>query len=120
MIGLVELMFISFRQMIMMTDEFEKWSPRIYFPLTFFTRALLTVYFFAFGIGLFWYNILASVSMFFLLAMLYYVFLFSSVWRVFELSVGRFVSFLLITIPAAITVGYLAQKAFVFFIDILI
>ena len=112
-------MFVSFRQMIVLTEDYEKWSPRIYFPTRLFTRALMTIYFFAFGIGLFWYNILASVSVFLLLAMLYYIFLFSSVWKIFDLSTIKFVLFLLISIPAAITIGVLVQKAFALIIDMI-
>ena len=111
-------LFVSFKQMILMTEEFEKHSPRIYFPLSFFIRSMLTLYFFAFGVGLFWYNILASVSMFLLLCLLFYVFLFSSVWKVFDLSVGRFAIFLAFTVPVATAVGFLAQKAFAVVINL--
>ena len=107
---------VSHKQLIDLTYSLEQDTKYINFPVKLFANCFFTILFYCFFMGLFAYNILYSVSLFILLFIGYYIFLFTNLWRVYQLSVVKLLVFLLVCCCIVVCLGFLAQKPLISFL----
>lgn len=101
---------VSHKQLIDLTYMLEQDTKFIKFPVKLFTNCFYTIFFYSFFMGLFAYNILYSVSLFILLFMSYYTFLFANLWKLYRLSIIILLTFQLVCCSFVILLGFLSQK----------
>ena len=101
---------VSHKQLIDLTYMLEQDTKYIKFPVKLFTNCFYTIFFYSFFMGLFAYNILYSVSLFILLFMSYYTFLFANLWKLYRLSIIKILTFQLVCCSFVILLGFLSQK----------
>lgn len=101
---------VSHKQLIDFAYVLEQDTKYIDFPVKLFINCFYTIFFYSFFIGLFAYNVLYCVSVFILLFMSYYTFLFASLWKLYQLSIIKLLAFQLICCSLIISLGYLSQK----------
>jgi len=101
---------VSHKQLIDLTYMLEQDTKFIKFPVKLFTNCFYTIFFYSFFMGLFAYNILYSVSLFILLFMSYYTFLFANLWKLYRLSIIKLLTFQLVCCSFVIFLGFISQK----------
>ena len=106
-------MIISIHKLIESVAAFEKTAYRIYFPVRFFSKVFLCIFVMAMAAGILWYNILCSVSVFVLMYMVYYIYVFSSVWKIYNLSYMKIAVFTFLNIILFFVLGCVSQTALV-------
>lgn len=110
---------VSHKKLIDSTYKLEQDTKYINFPVKLFVNCFYTIFLYSFFIGLFAYNVLYSVSVFIILFIGYYTFLFVNLWRVYRLSIIKLLIFQIVCIAIAILLGLLAQKPLILFVKYL-
>ena len=111
---------VSHKQLIDLTYMLEQDTKFIKFPVKLFTNCFYTIFFYSFFMGLFAYNILYSVSLFILLFMSYYTFLFANLWKLYRLSIIKLLTFQLVCCSFVILLGFLSQKPLILLLKYLL
>lgn len=111
---------VSHKQLIDLTYMLEQDTKYIKFPVKLFTNCFYTIFFYSFFMGLFAYNILYSVSLFILLFMSYYTFLFANLWKLYRLSIIKLLTFQLVCCSFVILLGFLSQKPLILLLKYLL